>query len=247
MHPSSTRSFTASPRRATLAATWSAGVVLSFVVGLLLYQFAHQAVEDDARRRFDSVAQLARERVSAAIASYARVVRGLAALHTAGDGPLTRLRFHRYVATLDLPREFPALEAVSFIAHVPDAARDAFVASVRTDRSVDPAGNPGFDISPPGRRPSYEVITWVEPPNLPVTRLGVDIAINPKVAATVAQARDSGLIAASGHPVRIDYPKPRIVLGMREPLYLGGALPATVEERRTRYFGSIGIAFRSRS
>ncbi len=242
MHPSSTCSFTASPRRATLAA-WAAGVALSLMVGLLLNQLAYQAVEDDARRRFDSVAGLARERVAAAIASYARVVRGLTALHTAGDGPLTHVRFHRYVATLDLAREFPALEAVSFVAHVPDAARDAFVASVRADRSVDPGGKPGFDISPPGRRPYYEVITWVEPPDLPGTRLGVDIAANPIVAATLARTRDSGMTAASGHPVRIDYPAPRIVLGMLEPLYLGGALPATVEERRARYFGSIGIAF----
>ena len=231
------------PRRTARAATWAAGLALSLGVGMLLYLLAANAIEDDARRRFDNVAQLARERVSAAIDSYARVVRSLSALHIAGDGPLTRLRLHRYVAALDLPRQFPALEAVSFIAHVPDAQRDAFVAAVRQDRSVNPAGNPGFAIVPPGRRPYYEVVTWVEPSSLPVTRLGVDIAAAPKVAAALARARDDGSISASGHPVRIERPSPHIVLGMREPLYLGGPVPATLEQRRARYFGSIGIAF----
>ncbi len=83
------------PRRTARAATWAAGLALSLGVGMLLYLLAANAIEDDARRRFDNVAQLARERVSAAIDSYARVVRSLSALHIAGDGPLTRLRLHR--------------------------------------------------------------------------------------------------------------------------------------------------------
>jgi len=225
------------------AAPWAAGLVLSLAAGLLLRQAALDAVEDDARRRFDAVAQVARERVSAAIASYARVVRGLAALHTAGAEPLDRLRFHRYVAALDLPQQFPAIEAVSFVAHVPDAQRAEFIAAVRSDRSVDPRGYPDFDIRPAGRRPYYEVIAWAEPPGLPDARLGVDIAAQPRVAAALARARDQGGISASGQVLRLARPVPVTVLGMRTPLYRGGGLPATLAERRARYLGSVGIAF----
>ncbi len=225
------------------AVPWVAGLALSLGVGLLFWWLALGAVEDDARRRFDNVAQVARERVQAAIASYARVVRGLSALHTAGDAPLDRLRFHRYVQALDLPTQFPAIEAVSYVAHVPDARREAFVAAVRADRSVRPGGYPGFDIRPAGRRPNYQVITWVEPSDLPDERLGVDIAALPYVAAALARSRDSGGISASGQVVRITRPVPATVLGMREPIYLGGGLPATVAERRARYLGSLGIAF----
>ena len=238
--------FAASPpstRAWTRAIPWAGGLALSLGVGLLLYRLALGVVEDDARRRFDGVAQVARERVAAAIVSYARVVRGLAALHTAGPEPLDRLRFHRYVTALDLRAQFPAIEAISFVAHVPDARRDAFVAAVRADRSLDPAGYPGFDIRPAGRRPYYEVITWVEPPGLPDARLGIDIAAQPRVAAALARARDQGGISASGQVVRLLRPVPLTVLGMRTPLYRGGGLPATLEERRARYLGSVGIAF----
>ena len=225
------------------AAPWVAGLALSLAVGALCYRVAAGAVEDDARRRFETVARLAQERVSNAIVSYTQVVRGLAALHTAGEGPLTRLRLHRYVKALDLPAQFPAIEAVSFIAYVPDARREAFVASVRQDRSVDPRGYPDFDIRPAGRRPWYAVITWVEPAVQPNDRLGVDIAAQPHIAAVVARTRDEGSLGASGNPVRLQHPTPHTALGMREQLYLGGGLPATVQERRARYMGSIGIAF----
>ncbi len=225
------------------AAPWVAGLALSLAVGALCHRVAAGAVEDDARRRFETVARLAQERVANAVVSYSRVVRGLAALHAAGEEPLNRLRFHRYVEALDLPAQFPAIEAVNFIAHVPDAQRAAFVAGVRQDRSVNPAGYPRFDIYPAGRRPYYEVVTWVEPTNLPDDRLGFDIAAQPFAAAALARARDRGSIAASGTPIRLALPTPHTALGMREPLYLGGGVPASLEERRARYMGSIGIAF----
>ncbi|CAN7345188.1 CHASE domain-containing protein [Massilia sp. LjRoot122] len=225
------------------AAPWVAGLALSLAVGALCYRVAAGAVEDDARRRFETMARLAQERVANAVVSYSRVVRGLVALHAAGTEPLDRLRFHRYVEALDLPAQFPAIEAVSFVAHVPDAAREAFIAGVRQDRSVNPAGYPRFDIIPAGRRPYYEVITWVAPTGLPEDRLGFDLAVQPFAAAAMARARDHGTLSASGTPIRVARPTPHTALGMREPLYLGGAVPASLEERRARYLGSIGIAF----
>ncbi|MEX5747788.1 CHASE domain-containing protein [Massilia sp. X63] len=225
------------------AAPWVAGLALSIAVGALCYRVAAGTVEDDSRRRFETVARLAQERISSAISSYARVVRGMSALHAAGEGPLTQLRLHRYVAALDLPAQFPAIEAVSFIAHVTDEQREAFVASVRNDRSVNPAGYPNFEIRPAGRRPWYAVVTWVEPANQPNDRLGFDIAAQPHIAAVVARARDQAIMGASGSPVHLQHPTPHTALGMREPLYLGGRVPATLDERRARYLGSIGIAF----
>jgi PAS domain S-box-containing protein len=226
------------------AAPWVAGLALSLAIGALSYRIAAGTVEEDARHRFETAARLAQERVSSAIASYSRVVRGLVALHASGEEPLSRQRFHRYVAALDLPRQFPAIEAVNFVAHVTDAQRASFIAAVRADRSVDPAGYPAFDIWPAGRRPYYEVVTWLYPADFPDrSRLGFDLAAQPFAAAALVQARDRGGIAASGTPIRVMLPVPHTALGMREPIFLGGAAPHTLEERRARYLGTIGIAF----
>ncbi|UUZ50188.1 CHASE domain-containing protein [Massilia sp. B-10] len=49
--------------------------------------------------------------------------------------PLTRRQFHGYVNGLELPRNFPAIEAISFAEYVKDADREAFEAAhePRTD------------------------------------------------------------------------------------------------------------------
>ena len=225
-----------------------AGVTLSLGVGLLLHAVSARSIEDDARRRFDNGARGFQERIDSAIASYSRAVHGVAALQAAGAGDKApdRRQFERYVAALDIARNYPAIEGVNFAAHVPGAARDAFVAALRAGQptpQVDDAGSaPGFAIQPAGRRPYYEVVTYEVPRDQPNARLGLDMASNPAVAATMAQARDTGGMSASGQPMYLQHPVPHVAVGMRLPIYRGGVLPASLAARRAAYLGTVGIA-----
>jgi two-component system, sensor histidine kinase and response regulator len=228
------------PKRAVL---WLAGVALASLVGGLLFAGAARTVDDDARRRFDNSARDTQERLGTAIKLYTGVLRGLAGLFEANE-QVSRLQFHRFVQTLDVPHEFPAIEAVSWAPEVADAGRDAFIAAVRADRSLDPAGYPEFTIKPPGRRASYTVLTYLEPMVTTRGKLGVDMQVaSPQVAQALADSRDSGGVSASGRPVQVARPVPHIALGMRLPVYRGGAVPASVAERRAAYLGSVGIGF----
>jgi two-component system sensor histidine kinase/response regulator len=220
---------------------WGAGVWLALMVGGLLHMGAARTVEEDARRRFNNEARVTQERLMMTIRSYTQVVRGLAALFHADEATVTRLQFRRYVQALDMPRNFPAIQSVSYARHVLDAERDAFIAEVRADRSVDPGGYPGFDIAPPGRRPQYAVITYVEPVERFRGRLGGDMAANPAVAAALAAGRDSGRISASGQPLPTAQPARDIDLGMRLAVYRG--VPATLEQRRASHLGTVGVRF----
>jgi two-component system sensor histidine kinase/response regulator len=75
------------------------------------------------------------------------------------------------------------------------------------DRSLDPRGYPAFDIQPPGRRPSYLVLTYLEP--MMESRLGIDMLANaPAVARALEESRDRAELAASGKPVKIEVPRP---------------------------------------
>ena len=224
---------------------WGGGVALALAVGLLLHAVADASIEEEARGRFGNAAQAARERIDASLASYGRAVRSLAALHAAGDGNAVpdRASFHRYVAALDIARNYPAIEGVTYAAHVPEAQRERFVAAVRADRSVDARGYPDFAIFPAGRRPWYEVIAYQYPVDQPSRRLGFDMAGRPAVARALEQARDNGGISASGQPVFLRDPTPHYALGMRMPVYRGGVSPPSLEGRRAAYLGSFGIAF----
>jgi PAS domain S-box-containing protein len=222
---------------------WSLGLVLSLAVAAGLYVAASQRVEQDARQRFDSVTRAAQYSLEARIKAYTDVLRGLAAVFQTGDQPLTRLQFHRYVGALGVDKHFPAIESLNYAAEVKDAERDAFMESVRRDRSVDPNGYPEFTIKPPGRRPSYSVLTYLEPMEAHKDRFGADISAVPAVGRAMAHARDTGQLSASGQPIVINTPTRHIALGMRLPVYRGGVVPPTLEARRAAYAGSVGIGF----
>jgi two-component system sensor histidine kinase/response regulator len=224
-------------------ALWGGGLWLSLMVGAALHMGAWRTVDDDAQRRFESIAQGARQRLDSAVQSYAQVARSVAGLFNANGGQVSRLQFHRYVESLAMRRHYPALESVNYAVQVDDAGRDAFVAEVRADRSLDPRGYPGFDIKPPGRRPVYQVLTYLEP--LLEDRLGIDMAAaaGPLVAHGLETARDRAELSASGKPVRIDKPHPYLALALRYPVYRGGVVPPDVASRRAAYLGSVGIGF----
>jgi len=227
------------------AMPWAGGFMLALLAGAGLYLGAAHTVAVDAQARFDDLARTARQQLDGAVHEYADVVHGLAGLFQANGGTVTRLQFHRYVETLGVAEHYPAIESINYAQAVDDGARDAFVASVRADRSVAPAGYPDFAIRPAGHRPAYAVLTYLEPP-LP-EKFGVDLMGGlPAVAQTIAGARDSGRMAASGKPIVVERPVRHLALGLRMAVYripAGGAGPRDVEERRAAYAGSVGIGF----
>ncbi|MDB5917117.1 MAG: hybrid sensor and regulator [Massilia sp.] len=222
---------------------WGAGLAFSAMVAAGLYAVALRTVEEDARQRFDGIARGAQSALVGRLDGFGNMVRGMTALFGAADGPVTRLQFHRYVEALDIARNYPAIEMVSFAAAFDDGGRDAFVEGVRADRSLDPAGYPGFAIIPAGRRAHHEVLTFIEPPAPFLDKFGVDIAVDPAVAGALERSRDSGQINASGVPVTLPAPYPHLGLRMRLPVYRNGALVDSVGGRREAYLGSVGVAF----
>ncbi|SFL58237.1 CHASE domain-containing protein [Rugamonas rubra] len=224
------------------ALIWGVGLSLALAVGASLYLAAAKTVDDDAEQRFENLTRSTQYSISARVKSYSDLVRGLVALFQTSDA-LSRRQFHDYVASLDLAQHFPAIEALTFAPVVADAQRDAFVAAVRADRSLAPDGYPQFDIRPPGRRPSYAVLTYLEPAALMREKFGVDIASNPAIERAMAASRDSGQVSASGQPIVVKLPVPHIGLGMRLPVYRRGMPLADVAGRRAAYVGSVGIGF----
>ena len=221
---------------------WSAGCALALVVGAVLYGAAAKTVDDDAGQRFENLARSTQYGISARIKSYADLTRGLVALFQTTDA-VTRLQFHQYVASLDIPRYFPAIEALTWAPHVTDAQRDAFVAAVRADRGLAADGYPQFDITPPGRRDHYAVLTFLEPAPMLQERLGVDIAVNPLVDKVLAESRDSGQVGASSQPILVQLPTPHFGLGVRLPVYRRNMPLDDVVQRRAAYLGTVGAGF----
>ena len=213
------------------------GALLSLSVGAGLHVSTSQAIESDAQTRFDHMARNVQSILDGRIKTYTDLLRGTASLFLADD-EVTRDEFRRYVAGLDLPHQFPGVETINFARYLPDAERMEFEAKMLQD--VDGRGRHA-QITPPGRRAEYTVLTFIEPGTAWVERIGVDMHTKPGGATLFAHSRDTGEVLTSGAPVHSE--SQVMGLAMRLPVYRGATLPQNVAQRRAAYLGTIGIGF----
>ncbi|HEY6240812.1 MAG TPA: PAS domain S-box protein [Burkholderiales bacterium] len=212
---------------------------------IFLFTLIQDSVENVARLRFEREANDANGIIGDRLRSYSDVLYALRALFASED-PVNRLQFHRFVESLDLGHRYPGFDSLNYAAYVPAMDKKHFEATVRRDTSLDPRGYPEFSIKPPGERPEYYVVVYLEPMAGYEFAFGLDIAANPmaanpeKLAAAIRAARDTGILTASGQPLRIKQAKESIYLAMRVAVYGNGMPVGTVRERRAAYLGSVG-------
>lgn len=224
-------------------------LALGISASLLLFSIVWDAVDEVARLRFERQASDARRVIDVRIHSYAGILYGVKALFET-QGSIGRDQFHRFVQSLDLKNRYPSLESVNYMTYVPAAAKERFVESVRRDTSLDPRGYPDFSIKPPGERPEYFVLVYLEPMAGFEFAFGRDLGANPAasdpqgVAAAVRLTRDSGQLTASGLPLRMKSAgKEYVGLAMRLGVYRSDMPAGTADERRAAFLGSVGAGF----
>src|SRR5882762_3803790 len=157
---------TATDQATRLARHWTVLPWIVLAVGIpasiLLFTVIRDAVESVARLMFERQASDAHAIIENRLHPFSALLYGLRALF-ASEGPVTRLRFHRYVESLDLKHRYPGFDAVNFATHVLAKDKKRFEESVRRDTSLDPRGYPEFKFKPPGERDDYFVIVYLEP------------------------------------------------------------------------------------
>ena len=218
---------------------WWAGVLLSLGVGVVLYAAAGKSVDHDAHGRFVHQSRNAQSSIAAHIKAYSDVLRASASFFQASEH-VSRDSFRRYVDGLNLADHFPALDSINYARYVREDERAGFEQEMR------PAGSAAASrpyIYPPGPRADYMVLTLLEPLEPFRNKLGFDIASRPEVAAVLARSRDTGKLAASGHPIENRQQPSRYWLAMRLPIYRPGLPLNNVAQRRAAFQGSVGVGF----
>src|SRR2546425_4828548 len=239
---------TAAPRARNSAVLPWAVLGVGMLASYLLFSTIKDNIESSALERFDHQTIEAKRVIETRIQSYADVLYSVKALFDT-DASVSRAEFHRFVESLNLKRRFPGIEVVNYAIHVPAEDKRRFEEAVRRDKSLEPGGYPRFAIKPPGERPEYHVLVYLEPMTDNEFAFGLDLAINPAIsnprAAELAQhsARDSGKLTASGLLIRVLRAKEFVGLAMRLPVYRTAMPTTTVEERRAAYLGSVGAGF----
>ena len=217
------------------------GILLSFSVGLMFFGLTAILVENDAEQRFSNMTMAARATIVARIKSYADLLRGSASLF-ATSTDLTRDQFHNYVEGLELEKNFPGIQTINYARYIDHAERAAFEATMNAEAGRMAAGYPQFKITPPGARPYYTVLTYIEPISSWARRYGWDISALGKNEA-MEVSRDTGELCASGAPIAPMSGDNRVGLAMRLPVYRRNMPLDSVDQRRAAYRGSVGIGF----
>ena len=199
----------------------------------------------ERRALFERRVATLRQTLDTRVQSYIDTLPGLR-LVASGAQRANDADFLRYVEAISLQERFPNL-ALNFVADlVRDEERDAYVAAVRADRSVEAAGRPTFDIRPAGRRPRSMVLRHQYPDDR-LTR-GYDLYDPAQhYRSAVETAIDSAAYVATA-PLLLarDRSSPRsanlVAIVVRAATYEGGVIPTTVAQRRARATGVVGIS-----
>jgi signal transduction histidine kinase len=218
------------------------GVMLSTLVGSVLYAITARSIESDVQERFVRHAKYAQAVISMRIKSYTDLLRGAASVLQSGDTHSHR-QFHDYVKGLNLAKNYPAVDTLNFAAWVPGDERPQFEKEL--ERELQAFLGPGarLAITPPGVRASYLIVTYIEPDATNTRLYGLDLMSNPYFREQLVQSRDDGILRASGRPIAALSTPNDNYLGMRLPVYRHGSLLTGTGQRRAAYLGSLGIAF----
>src|SRR2546430_6595151 len=207
------------------------------------YYFGIQ-VRQEALSRFETVAVGVANDVHSRIRAYGDVLFALRGLFDSSN-EVTRDEFHQFAQALSLGERYPGVTNMSSSFRVPHARKLQFERAVRAEKSSLVKGLPKFAIKPPGERPEYAVLLYLEPMGKNVAAWGLDLNADPARRSAVDRARDSGRISASSAVTLLrDGNAPVASTLLRLAVYRGGGVPGSLEERQRLYWGIVGSAVR---
>ncbi|AGW90413.1 diguanylate cyclase [Ralstonia pickettii DTP0602] len=224
--------------RTITAGTLLLGVLTTAVV----YVFCTNLLEEDIRLRFENDTGDVIQQIDTRIRLYTDVLVTMQALFGASDH-VSRGEFRDFVSGLNLPQRYPGFQTLNYAPYVPAAEIDAFVARQRSDPILREAGVT-FSVRPPGQRPGHFVLTYVEPLDINLASIGIDMGAEPRRLAALERARDTGQSVSSGRLIFSEAKNPHVGIALRLPVYRKVPDLDTVEARRRAYVGSVGAGIR---
>jgi PAS domain S-box-containing protein len=226
----------------TAPGMWLAWLVLlaCLMITAWAWDFLTQDAERQANRQFQAIAAEIGSAIEQRMVTYEQVLQGGLGLFAASVS-VQRNEWQQYVQRLNIEERLPGIQGVGFSVRVAPEDREAHIRSVRAE------GFPDYTIKPPGTRPEYTAVMFLEPFNARNRRaFGFDMFSEPVRRAAMERARDSGKAAVSGKVKLVQETGKDVQAGflMYLPLYRKGVALDTVEQRRAALLGYVFSPFR---
>jgi PAS domain S-box-containing protein len=216
-------------------------LVLGVSLTLAIVSMVERLRTDEERVAFLRLVGEARDLIDRRMAVHTALLEGAAGLFAA-DESVTRREFAAFVERLDLRTQYPGVRGIGFSQRVTAAELPALTERMRAE------GLPEFRPWPDGERDEYHSIVLLEPlDSRNQAALGYDMFQDLTRRLAMIAARDGGVPAASGRVElvqEITGPKQAGFL-VYLPVYRGGSVPASVDQRRSRLIGFVYSPFRA--
>ncbi|MGH6929469.1 MAG: CHASE domain-containing protein, partial [Dongiaceae bacterium] len=221
---------------------WAFAVFLLLAIATAMgWLSARSEAQDDAEARFRAEAERISTHISSRLAAYEQVLRGGVSVFDTWGG-VTRGQWHAYVRGLRIADNYPGIQGIGFAQIIPEADKDAHIARVRAE------GFASYLIRPDGDRAVYSAIVYLEPFDWRNRRaFGFDMLSEPVRRGAMEHARDTGQAAVSGKVILMQETETDTQPGflMYLPVYRGGGIPQTIEDRRDGLVGYVYSPFRA--
>jgi len=209
-------------------ALFTAGAALSLTLAWVSWTRDRQ----EGETRLDERIQQLQAQLRAGFDRAEHGLHDLAALHAALGG-FTRQNFHDYWAARSYTRDYPGVRGFGYLERVAHAELDRYLQRQRSQHG------PTFRIPQLGPHDHHYVATLVEPLERMGMTLGLDLSRDPvRYAAARAAVRSGRTVLTSVITlVQDERQGPGFILLL--PLYAGGSVPETVDEREARHVGFV--------
>ncbi|WP_081411249.1 CHASE domain-containing protein [Anaeroarcus burkinensis] len=172
--------------------------------------------------------------------SQAQILLGVAGVFDSSDF-VTRSEFQRYYTSLRLGENYPGVQGVGYVELFAANQKEKHIAEIRAQGLAD------YTIRPAGEREIYSSVVYVEPFNWRNQRaLGFDMLLEPIRVKAAMRARDEGRVVTSDKVVLVQETSQDVQAGVLlfAPLYQGGHMPQSLEERREALRGWVYMPMR---
>lgn len=217
-----------------------------FAIGIIAtvlaaFQAARIVRSKDVDRVQHLVSQ-AQDAIQARMETYVAMLRAGAGMVSAQEGQVSREYFRRFVQQLQLNASFPGVQGIGLSVRLTTAPGEDPRTTLRA------YGQEDLALTPSGERQEIHAIVHLEPLDpRNAAALGYDMFSEPTRRAAMEQARDTGSPTASGrvHLVQETAVDQQAGFLIYVPVYRGGTVPATVEQRRQQLLGFVYSPFRA--
>ncbi len=208
-------------------------LVSSLILTVTLWMMYDHSLNNRAERIFADKAAVISTRIVERLHDHEQILRGAAGLFSVNEAT-SRVDWRHYVSSLQLDESEPGILGVGFSKWLTPAEKDAHIKNIRAE------GFPEYSIRPPGERPVYTSIIYLEPFDWRNQRaFGYDMYTEPVRRAALDKARDDNITTIAAKIILVqetDKDKQSGML-MYVPVYKLGMPLDNVERRREAFIG----------